>query len=248
MCIECRRSTPDTTVASPSRRSVLAAMGAVAMMGTTGLFTQARAAQTPKPGNVLTPDEALARLIRGNERYVSNKAGARDFASTRSALASGQNPYACILGCADSRVGPELCFDESMGDLFVTRVAGNYVTNDMLASLEYGTAVLKAPLIMVLGHTHCGAVSAAVKAFESDASFPGHIQSIATALAPAVQAAEKSKHSGTLVAAATTENIKQNVKHLREATPILRGLVRAGKLKVVGGLYQLETGRVQLIT
>ncbi len=250
MCFMCRRSSPSNDIASPSRRSVLAAMGAAAaLMSTGGLFTRALAAQVQKPANVLTPDEALTRLMQGNARYASNKPVTRDFASTRSTLATGQNPYACILGCADSRVSPELCFDEALGDLFVNRVAGNYVTNDMLASLEYGVAVLKAPLIMVLGHTQCGAVSAAVSGFEHNTSFPGHIQSIVTALMPSVRAAAKTVHGGggMLVAAATKENIRENVKHLQEATPVLRKLARAGELKVVGGLYHLDTGHVELV-
>src|SRR3546814_3652059 len=96
--------------------------------------------------------------MQGNARYASNASTHRDFVSTRAALATGQNPYACLLSCADSRVSPELCFDEARGDLFVTRIAGNYVTNDILASLEYGVAVLHSPLIMVLGHTRCGAI------------------------------------------------------------------------------------------
>src|SRR5690606_28019741 len=103
----------------------------------------------------------LERLMEGNERYASGNATIRDFESTRSLLAKGQNPYASLLSCADSRVSPELCFDEARGDLFVTRVAGNYVTNDIVASLEYGAAVLNSPLIMVLGHTQCGAIGAA---------------------------------------------------------------------------------------
>lgn len=129
----------------------------------------------------------------------------------------------------------------------MTRIAGNYVTTDVLASLEYGAAVLNAPLIMVLGHTRCGAVSATVKAFEKHAEFPGHIQSIVTALMPAVRAAAAEPHQGTLIQAATIQNIKQTVQQLQEATPILSKAVRAGKVKVVGGLYHLETGRVELV-
>ncbi|WP_246288278.1 carbonic anhydrase [Achromobacter pestifer] len=234
---------------STSRRSMLGALGTVALAGTVGMFPRASLAQAYKPANVLTPDDAQKRLMQGNERYVSNQSSTpRDFAATRGALAMGQNPYACILGCADSRVSPELCFDEAAGDLFVTRVAGNYVTNDMLASLEYGVAVLKAQFIMVLGHTSCGAVSAAVSAFQKNTAFPGHIQSIATALKPAVIAASKNANGEALVAAATIENIKQNVKRLQESTPILRNLVRTGKLKVAGGLYHLDTGRVEPIS
>lgn len=168
------------------------------------------------------------------------------FPALREALVGGQNPYAAVLGCADSRVSPEYAFDEGQGDLFVTRVAGNFVTPAILASLEYSVAVLKTPLIFVLGHTGCGAIGAAVKAVTEDASFPGHIQSLATDLAPAVR---KAKKSGTkdLVAAATIENVRYNVDKLASSTPILRRAVRAGSLKVAGGVYQLQTGKVERI-
>lgn len=184
----------------------------------------------------------------GNKRYISGETLDRDFSANRAALVRGQNPYACILSCADSRVSPELCFDEERGDLFVTRVAGNYVTNDLLASLEYGVAVLHASVILVLGHTRCGAVSAAVNSFENQTQFPGHIQTVITALLPAVRSAAATSHTGTLAEAATLENIRQNVARLAEATPILSSAVRDNHLKVIGGIYDLGTGRVDLLS
>lgn len=201
---------------------------------------------TPKPENVLTPDAALNRLMEGNRRYVKGIENANSFITVPKSLSSGQNPYACILGCADSRVGPELTFDENQGDLFVTRVAGNFVTPEILASLEYATAVLNAPLIMVLGHTNCGAIGAAIKAVEADQDFPGHIQTLTTALTPAVEAAIKQKRKD-LADTATRENIRLNVMKLRQATPILSKRTRQGQLMVVGGLYDIKTGRVELI-
>lgn len=248
MCLMCENKSRNNNVLSPSRRSALAKIGAISMMAAGSLFSQALAAPPPKPENILTPDEALERLMKGNKRYASGHTTPREFASTRSVLATGQNPYASLLSCADSRVSPELCFDEARGDLFVNRIAGNYVTNDILASLEYGAAVLNSPLIMVLGHTSCGAINAAVKGFEADTNFPGHIQNIASALMPSVRAASKSGHEGTLAEAATKENIRHSVKLLQEATPILGSLVRNGKLKVVGGMYRLDSGRVELVT
>ena len=129
----------------------------------------------------------------------------------------------------------------------MARVAGNYVTRDILASLEFGVAVLNSPLIMVLGHTSCGAVSATIGALEKQAEFPGHINNIVTELMPAVRAAAAEAHQGTLLQAATIQNIKHNVQRLQEATPILSNAVQAGKVKVVGGLYHLETGQVELM-
>lgn len=248
MCELCvQRAVFSNQPASPSRRAALGMMGALSLIGMSAAAGVAHAKSPPKPENVLTPDQAIKRLVAGNERYMSGKITIRSFASTRAALAGGQNPYASILSCADSRVSPELCFDEGRGDLFVARVAGNYVTSDILASLEYGVAVLNTPLIMVLGHTSCGAVSAAVSSYEKQAEFPGHINNIVTELMPAVRTAAAGSHQGTLVQAATIENIKQNVQRLQTATPILSRAVQAGKVKVVGGVYHLDTGKVELV-
>ncbi|MCC2597281.1 carbonic anhydrase [Pusillimonas sp. MFBS29] len=248
MCELClSRSLFGNRPASPSRRAALGALGAFSLLGMSAAAGLAHAKASPKPENVLSPDQALKRLVAGNERYTAGKVTIRSYAATRAALAGGQNPYASILSCADSRVSPELCFDEGRGDLFVTRVAGNYVTSDILASLEYGVAVLNTPLIMVLGHTSCGAVSAAVGAYEKQAEFPGHINSLVTELMPAVRAAAAEPHQGTLAQAATIENIKQNVQRLQQATPILSRAVQAGKTKVAGGLYHLDTGKVELV-
>ena len=252
MCRLCLNKTAshDTQTFSSSRRSLLKLLGSspfwMAGLGASAsIVTQAIAAE-PKPENVLAPEAALRRLMQGNERYVAGQTSTRNFQSARAALTKGQNPYACILSCADSRVSPEFCFDEDRGDLFVTRLAGNYVSMDILASLEYGAAVLKAPLIMVLGHTDCGAIKAAIKASQDNTDFPGHIQTITTDLSSAVQAGLKMK--GNLVDTATRENIKINVQRLKESTPILRQLVRDNKLKVVGGLYHLDTGKVESIS
>lgn len=201
----------------------------------------------PKQENVINPDEALSRLIKGNQRYVANSLSPADFSATRAALSKGQNPFACVLSCADSRVSPELCFDAERGDLFVTRVAGNYVTPQILASLEYGTAVLQSPLILVLGHTSCGAIKASIEAVQKDVSFPGHIQTITTDLSPAVRSALK-KHPTNLETAVTRENVAINVDTLRNSTPILRKRVQSGQLKVVGGVYHLDTGAVEIIS
>lgn len=234
--------------ASPSRRTALGKLGAISLLGLPGPIRTAYAKPPPKPDNTLSPDDAIERLMVGNKRYISGETLDRDFSANRAALARGQNPYACILSCADSRVSPELCFDEERGDLFVTRVAGNYVTNDLLASLEYGVAVLHASVILVLGHTRCGAVSAAVNSFENQTQFPGHIQTVITALLPAVRSAAATSHTGTLAEAATLENIRQNVARLAEATPILSSAVRDNHLKVIGGIYDLGTGRVDLLS
>ena len=232
-----------------SRRSFLklaaAGLGA-ALTASASWPVLAAGGPVPKPENVMTPDAALARLMQGNARYVKGVETPDSFKTILPALSAGQNPYACILGCADSRVSPELCFDENQGDLFVTRVAGNFVTTEILASLEYGTAVLNAPLIMVLGHTSCGAVGAAIKAMEKHENFPGHIQTLATAISPAVREAIKNDPKN-IADYATRQNVRNNVIKLREATPLICDRVDKGQLRVVGGLYDLKTGRVELI-
>lgn len=252
MCFICNRISQvipsNQKPQSLSRRSLLGAFGALPLVGALSLSTAAHASAPPQPENVLNPDQALERLMAGNARYVAGKTVPINFATTRQALAGGQNPYACLVSCADSRIGPEFCFDEGRGDLFVTRVAGNFVNTDILASLEYGTAVLGAPLIMVLGHTSCGAIGAAVQAYTENASFPGHIQALTTALAPAVRQAAKSAKGDALVAAATKDNVRLNVKMLTESNPIISDRVAKGKLKIVGGIYDLVTGQVDLVS
>ena len=182
MCQTCEQS----LVQQPSRRVFLkyAALGIGAGFTTTTLPVLAAGGPPPKPGNVISAEEALNRLMAGNDRYVANAPLPSDFASTRAALTTGQNPYACLLSCADSRVSPELCFDSERGDLFVTRVAGNYVTPAILASLEYGAAVLQSPLIMVLGHTSCGAIKGAC-----DDVKMGNLTTLLEKFKPAVAAA-----------------------------------------------------------
>ncbi len=210
-----------------------------------GFLGKARAAEVgapPKPQNVIGPDEALNRLKQGNLRYVEGKTQRLDFAAERPILAGGQNPFAAILGCADSRVAPEYAFDVGRGDVFVCRVAGNFADVNSIASFEYAVAVLGAPLILVLGHSKCGAVDAAVKAVKDGTAFPGHISSLVEAIRPAVKAAQS--QPGDLLENAINENVLLNVATLRSTSPILSEAMQQGKLKIVGGVYSLETGSV----
>ena len=199
----------------------------------------------PKPQNVLSPDESLARLLEGNARYVEGTARRHDFTHEREALAGGQNPYAGILSCADSRIAPEYAFDSGRGDLFVCRVAGNFAADETVASLEYAVAVLATPLILVLGHDACGAVDATIKSLKDDKALPGHMPSLVAALAPAVKAV--SQKGGDVLANAIRQNVLDTVAKLRSATPILSEAVAKDKLKVVGAIYRLKDGRVDLV-
>src|SRR5882762_9027612 len=201
-----------------SRRNLLLGVGA-----TTGLFLSgaAGAKETkppPKPQNVLSPDAALERLLKGNTRYVDGVSLRHDFKHEREALAGGQNPYASILSCADSRIAPEYAFDSGRGDLFVCRVAGNFANTESIASLEYGVAILKTPLILVLGHDSCGAVDATIKSLKDGTTLPGQLPSLVAALEPAVKAVLQ--QPGNLLANATRQNVIDNVAKLKSATPI----------------------------
>ena len=204
-----------------------------------------KTAAPPKPQNAISPDQALQRLIEGNERYVSGNSDTHDFKDEREALVSGQNPFVAVLSCSDSRIAPEYAFDTARGDLFAIRVAGNFVTDEGLASLEYAVAVLGAPLILVLGHESCGAIDAGIKAVKDQTVFPGHIPKLTEALKPAIE--KVLKQPGNLMENATAQNVKDSVQRLNNATPLITDALGKGKLKIVGGVYRLATGKVELI-
>jgi carbonic anhydrase len=242
MCHLCEAATPKQT----SRRRFLTLAGGLA--AGLALATPAFAKETkspPKPQNEISPDAALKRLMKGNERYVEGVSRRHDFSHEREALAGGQNPYASILSCADSRIAPEYAFDSGRGDLFVCRVAGNFANDETVASLEYGVAVLNSPLILVLGHDSCGAVDATIKSLKDNTTLPGHLPSLVAAIAPAVKATMDKP--GDKLANAIRQNVVDVVTKLKSATPILSAAVADGKIKIVGGVYRLGDGKVKLI-
>jgi carbonic anhydrase len=203
------------------------------------------ASETP-PSNAIPPAQALDLLMQGNARYAANEPVEKDFSVGRAARVEAQFPIAAILGCSDSRVSPELLFDQGPGDLFVVRLAGNFLDDDGFASLEYAVKFLGAPLVMVLGHTNCGAVAAAVKVVTERVELPGHLPELIKSIEPAVIAAH-GRHPSDLVAAAIEENVRLNVKRLIDDTPILSDALAAKKIAVAGGIYDLATGKVNLI-
>ncbi len=188
--------------------------------------------QAPEPA---TPAEALAALQEGNRRFVAGRpiAPHRDMARLR-AIAPQQKPFAAFLGCADSRVPIEIVFDQGFGDLFVSRIAGNIAVAEQIASLEFGTAVLGAKVLYVLGHTACGAVSATA----SGADVPGQISALYFHIRPATRAA------GGNVERAIVQNVRNQALALRDGSTVINRLVRDGKLIVAGGVYDLSTGAV----
>jgi carbonic anhydrase len=217
-----------------ARRRFLA-LGATAALAS-GVTLAARPARAQ---STLSPDAALARLMAGNERYVHNDLTSLkdDLEALRDKTVSKQEPFAGLLSCADSRVPVELVFDESIGQIFVTRVAGNVATSEIIASLEYGAAVLGTRVIMVLAHQGCGAVKAAVGGHD----VPGQI----SALYAPLQAAVEQGHHDYEATAKINAQIQANL--LATASPLLAGLIAKGDLKVVGAYYSLETGRVSLL-
>jgi carbonic anhydrase len=239
---------------APSRRGLLLGASALLVGGIarakeiekeTRKETRKEAKKPPKPQNVVSPEGALERLEEGNERYVEGVARRHDFRHEREVLASGQNPYAAILSCADSRIAPEYAFDSGRGDLFVCRVAGNFANAESVASLEYAVSVLSTPLILVLGHDACGAVDAAIKSLKDNTTLPGHLPSLVEGLAPAVKAV--SGQGGDVLANTIKQNVIDTAAKLKSATPILSAAVEQGKLKVVGGIYRLRSGKVDMV-
>ena len=186
----------------------------------------------------VTPDSVLAELKSGNAHHARHQyQHPHDTVARQRELVAGQHPHAELLSCADSRVPPEIIFDQGLGDLFVVRVAGNVATDTEIGSLEYGAEHLHIPLLVVLGHESCGAVTAAVQG-----KAEGHIAALINLIKPAVEQSRGTP--GDPVANAVRANVQMVVRQLRSSTPILSELVAHGKLKVVGGVYSLETGEV----
>jgi carbonic anhydrase len=243
MCELCRREVNHAPLA---RRGILK-FAAAAAAGLAAIpYAEAVSPKAPpKPQNVLSPDGALKRLMEGNLRYVEGVSRRHDFKHEREPLSSGQNPFAAVLSCADSRIAPEYCFDVARGDVFVCRVAGNFASDDIVASFEYAVAVLKTPLIMVLGHAACGAVDATIKSVKDNTTLPGHLPVLVDALRPAVEAVQNKP--GDMLANAIRQNVALNVAKLKAAAPILKAAADDKTIRVVGGVYELKTGKVQLV-
>jgi carbonic anhydrase len=192
------------------------------------------------PASAVTADAAIGERKAGHEHHVAGKyRRPHQTVARQRELAAGQHPHASILACADSRVPPEIVFDQGLGDLFDVRVAGNVATDPDIASLEYGAEHLGIPLIVVLGHQKCGAVSATL---DAQGTPPGHLPSLVDLIRPAVTAA--ASMPGDRLANAVRINVENTVRQLRTSQPILEGRCAKGQLKVVGAVYSLDTGKV----
>ncbi len=191
----------------------------------------------------ISPDESIRQLKLGNLRFVEGKSikPRQNFERIKE-VSTGQKPFATIVGCSDSRVPNEIIFDQGLGDLFIVRTAGQVSSYASWGSIEFAEEVLGTKLIVVLGHTACGAVNAAVNLPE----VPGHIVTLINAIKPAVEKA-KSTQPQDLIDASVRENIKMQVNQLKELEPVLAKRVREGSIKIVGALYHLETGKVEFL-
>ena len=195
-----------------------------------------------EPASSASADKALARLMMGNQRYVRHKEQHPDQSlARRKELEAGQHPFAVVLSCSDSRVPPELLFDEGLGDLFVIRVAGNVVDDAVLGSIEYAVEHLGTKLVMVLGHEKCGAVSAAVEA----GTGTGHIKALVAAIRPSVEAS--AKEPGDRIHNCVIANARRVAQQVRESEPVLKDAVAKHLVKVVAADYALDSGKVNLL-
>lgn len=198
----------------------------------------------PSAQSAALADETLNKLMTANQRYVSGKLTARDLPARRSELLQGQQPSAVVLSCSDSRVPPELIFDQGLGDIFVVRVAGNVADPVALGSIEYAVEHLNVPLIIVMGHDKCGAVSATVKGGEPE----GNIRSIVEKISPAVGKAKASGKTGDeLLDAAIIENVRRVTASLTSDSAVIKHLVEEKKVKIIPAKYSLSTGKVDLL-
>ena len=231
----------------------------------------ARAADPTHPDQpIVSPTEAISRLKEGNGRFTAGNAQhphestderkymatnsyenagmiflgmtAEQAAKRRGELTKSQHPFATIVSCSDSRVPPEIVFDEGLGDLFVVRVAGNVINDESLGSIEYSVDHLGVRLVLVLGHQSCGAVKAAKETIAAKTKAPGHIQSLVTAIQPAVEATAKGDLEATIKA-----NVKDVAQALRSSTPVLKPKVDSGDVRVVGAYYNLDTGAITFL-
>jgi carbonic anhydrase len=230
---------PASDMKSSRRGFLQTAVGGTLVGLLTGAGVELATPDSVRAQSTLSPDAALQELMNGNQRFTSDKLTSfeADLRILKQNTEEKQEPFAAVLSCADSRVPVELIFDQTIGHIFVTRVAGNVATSEIIASLEYGAAVLGIKVILVMGHGNCGAVKATIQAKD----VPGQISALYPHIQPAVNQA------GSNLDAATKANAKIQAALLREASTVIAGLVKEGKLKVVAGHYDIVNGSVTLL-
>ncbi|HEV7342520.1 MAG TPA: carbonic anhydrase [Sphingopyxis sp.] len=227
------------------RRSLMVAAGVAAATAAVASTPAVAAADAPTKTN-LTPSQALARLMEANRRFVTDRRNPAAIGTAeRLRLAKGQAPFAALVGCADSRVGPEHLFGAGLGELFIVRTAGNYVDDAGYGSLAYAVAALGVPLIVVLGHSRCGAVAAATELVTDNKQLPPALSRMVQPMLPAVVEARSSVKGDDLVDHAVHINVRHVVRQLRETKePLIGNPLEQGQLMIVGAYYDLDTGAV----
>ena len=235
-----------------SRRSFLrtsAMVPTAAGLAGAGLLAQTvhAAALTQEQRDKLTPDQIISLMKKGNERFRSGKMTDQDFLAQKRATASGQYPAAVILSCIDSRAPAEIIFDARLGDTFNARVAGNIADDDLLGSMEFACAVAGAKVVLVMGHTSCGAIKGAI-----DGAQLGHLTGLLNKIKPAVEATgyggERTSKNDAFVDAVAKTNVRRTVDAIRQRSEVLAGLEKEGKIKIVGSMYRLVGGGVDFFT
>ena len=233
------------------RRFLSTALGACAISPTLSFLSMQLAASmseslTKEQRDRMTPLQVIDELKKGNERFRTGKMAPRDYLGQKRSSAAGQYPAAVVLGCLDSRVPAEIVFDVGIGDIFTGRVAGNIVNDDMLGSMEFGCAVSGAKVVLVLGHTACGAVKGAI-----DDVVLGNLTGLLARIKPAIPGTkfdgEKSSKNASYVNAVARTNVVLGLAEIRRRSPILQELERKESIKIVGAMYDLATGMVEFV-
>jgi len=227
-----------------SRRAMLGSAAAIGLtLPVTGM-AHGMANQGSPPPMITNPDDALEALMNGNRRFIEGDMHDHDHEAAKKRGASGQSPFAAFIRCADSRVAPEIVFDQTIGELFVCGVAGNIPTSEIVASLEYAVAVLETPLVVVMGHSNCGAVEAAIEHQNDVMALPGQLPGLVTELLPA---AINSKGAEDRLAKAVELNVEYGIGRIPKDSTVISEAVDAGKCRVVGGVYDLASGAFTLV-
>lgn len=249
MCTDCPTIDQDQT----SRRDFLR----LGIMGTS-LLAFGTVASTARADECLpfdaamqgeiTPDQAIAKLMEGNARFVAGQSLQCDLLAEAHATAEKQTPFACVLGCMDSRVAPELVFDQQIGDIFVSRVAGNVATPEIIGSFEYGAKVAGAKAIVVLGHSHCGAIKGAVDKADVGANLTVLLDEIEPVVLATPLEGERASSNHEFVQGVAEANALDSAARLVSSSPVLAELVASGALKVVAAMYDIDTGAVRLLS
>jgi carbonic anhydrase len=247
-----RSSTNNSSTTSDSgRRRFLAAIGACAIAPVTPALAQSGArtggSLTKAQRDQLTPGNVLDELKKGNERFRTGKVVSRDYRDQQRTSAAGQFPAAAVLGCIDSRAPAELIFDAGIGDIFSARIAGNVVNDDLLGSLEFACAVAGAKVLLLFGHTACGAIKGAIDDVEMG-NLTGLLARVKPAMSATTFAGDKSSKNAAYVDAVARTNVLLGLENIRRRSPLLADLEKKNTILLAGGMYDLTTGVVEFIT